>query len=60
MNNSKKFLFLIVMLLLIVIGVSLAYFGITIIDNDPAKNTGTKEVSYSLVWTELTNEITDN
>ena len=97
MNNSKKYLFLIVMILLVVIGVSLAYFGITIIGNDTAKgnnvvtgnleltytdtneitldnafpgdsfektisvkNTGTKEVSYNLVWTELTNEITNN
>ena len=97
MNNSKKYLFLIVMILLVVIGVSLAYFGITIIGNDVAKgnkvvtgnleltftdtneisldnafpgdsftktisvkNTGTKEVSYNLVWTELTNEITNN
>ena len=97
MNNSKKYLFLIVMILLVVIGVSLAYFGITIIGNDTAKgnnvvtgnleltfndsnelifngafpgdyitktisvkNTGTKEVSYNLVWTELTNEIINN
>ena len=97
MNNSKKYLFLIVMILLVVIGVSLAYFGITIIGNDTAKgnnvvtgnleltfndsnelifngafpgdyitktisvkNTGTKEVSYNLVWTKLTNEITNN
>ena len=97
MNNSKKYLFLIVTILLVVIGVSLAYFGITIIGNDTAKgnnvvtgnleltfndtneitlenvfpgdyitktisvkNTGTKEVSYNLVWTELTNEITNN
>jgi len=97
MNNSKKYLFLIVMILIVVIGVSLAYFGITIIGNDTAKgnkvvtgnleltfndsnelifngafpgdyitktisvkNTGTKEVSYNLVWTKLTNEITNN
>ena len=97
MNNSKKYLFLIVMILFVVIGVSLAYFGITIIGNDTAKgnnvvtgnleltfndtnelifngafpgdyitktisvkNTGTKEVSYNLVWTKLTNEITNN
>ena len=97
MNNSKKYLFLIVMILIVVIGVSLAYFGITIIGNDAAKgnkvvtgnleltfndsneltldgafpgdyitktisvkNTGTKEVSYNLVWTELTNEIINN
>ncbi len=97
MNNSKKYLFLIVMILIVVIGVSLAYFGITIIGNDVAKgnkvvtgnleltfndsneltldgafpgdyitktisvkNTGTKEVSYNLVWIELTNEIINN
>ena len=97
MNNSKKYLFLIVTILIVVIGVSLAYFGITIIGNDTAKgnkvvtgnleltftdtneislenafpgdsftktisvkNTGTKEVSYNLVWTELNNEITNN
>ena len=97
MNNSKKYLFLIVTILIVVIGVSLAYFGITIIGNDVAKgnkvvtgnleltfndsneltldgafpgdyitktisvkNTGTKEVSYNLVWTELTNEIINN
>ena len=97
MNNSKKYLFLIVMILFVLIGVSLAYFGITIIGNDTAKgnnvvtgnleltfndsnelifngafpgdyitktisvkNTGTKEVSYNLVWTKLTNEITNN
>ena len=97
MNNSKKYLFLIVMILFVVIGVSLAYFGITIIGNDTAKgnnvvtgnleltfndtnelifngafpgdyitktisvkNTGTKEVSYNLVWIKLTNEITNN
>ena len=97
MNNSKKYLFLIVMILIVVIGVSLAYFGITIIGNDTAKgnkvvtgnleltfndsneltldgafpgdyitktisvkNTGTKEVSYNLVWTELTNGIINN
>ena len=97
MNNSKKYLFLTVTILLVVIGVSLAYFGITIIGNDTAKgnkvvtgnleltytdtteislenafpgdsfektisvkNTGTKEVNYNLVWTELNNEITNN
>ena len=95
MNSSKKYLYVGVVALLVVIGVSLAYFGIKIIGNDTAKgnkvvtgnleltftdtneitlndafpsdsftktisvkNTGTKEVSYSLVWTELTNEIT--
>ena len=97
MNNSKKYLFLIMMILIAVIGVSLAYFGITIIGNDVAKgnkvvtgnleltfndsneltldgafpgdyitktisvkNTGTKEVSYNLIWQELTNEIIKN
>ena len=97
MNSSKKYLYVGVVALLLVIGVSLAYFGITIIGNDTAKgnkvvtgnleltytdtteislenafpgdsfektisvkNTGTKEVSYNLVWTELTNEITNN
>ena len=97
MNSSRKYLYVGVVALLIVIGVSLAYFGITIIGNDTAKNnkvvtgnleltytdtteislenafpgdsftktisvknTGTKEVSYNLVWTELTNEITNN
>ena len=97
MNSSKKYLYVGVVALLIVIGVSLAYFGITIIGNDTAKgnkvvtgnleltftdtneitldnafpgdsfektisvkNTGTKETNYSLVWTELTNEITNN
>ncbi len=95
MNSSKKYLYVGVVALLVVIGVSLAYFGIKIIGNDTAKgnkvvtgnleltftdtneitlndvfpgdsftktisvkNTGTKEVNYSLVWTELTNEIT--
>ena len=97
MNSSKKYLYVGVVALLVVIGVSLAYFGIKIIGNDTAKgnkvvtgnleltftdtneislenafpgdsftktisvkNTGTKEVSYNLVWTELTNEITNN
>ena len=97
MNSSKKYLYVGVMALLVVIGISLAYFGIKIIGNDTAKgnkvvtgnleltftdtneislenafpgdsftktisvkNTGTKEVSYNLVWTELTNEITNN
>ena len=97
MNSSKKYIYLGVVALLLVIGVSLAYFGITIIGNDTAKNnkivtgnleltytdtteislenafpgdtfdkvvtvknTGTKDVSYSLVWTELTNEITND
>ena len=97
MNSSKKYLYVGVVALLIVIGVSLAYFGIKIIGNDTAKgnkvvtgnleltftdtneitlndvfpgdsftktisvkNTGTKDVSYNLVWTELTNEITND
>ena len=97
MNSSKKYLYVGVVALLVVIGVSLAYFGIKIIGNDTAKgnkvvtgnleltftdtneitlndafpgdsftktisvkNTGTKDVSYSLVWTELTNEITND
>lgn len=97
MNSSKKYIYLGVVALLLVIGVSLAYFGITIIGNDTAKdnkivtgnleltytdtteislenafpgdtfdkvvtvkNTGTKETNYSLVWTELTNEITND
>ena len=96
MKNSKKYLYIGVIALLLVIGVSLAYFGITIIGNDTAKgnkvvtgnleltytdtneislenafpgdsfektisvkNTGTKEVSYNLVWQELNNEITN-
>ena len=97
MNSSKKYLYVGVVALLVVIGVSLAYFGIKIIGNDTAKgnkvvtgnleltftdtneitlndafpgdsfrktisvkNTGTKDVSYSLVWTELTNGIINN
>ncbi len=97
MKDNKKYLYFGVILLTMIIGVSLAYFGITIIGNDTAKknkivtgnleltftdndeitlnnafpgdsftktisvkNTGTKEVSYNLVWTELTNEITNN
>ena len=97
MNSNKKYIYLEVVALLLVIGVSLAYFGITIIGNDTAKNnkivtgnleltytdtteislenafpgdtfdkvvavknTGTKETNYSLVWTELTNEITND
>ena len=97
MNSSKKYLYVGVMALLVVIGISLAYFGITIIGNDTAKgnkvvtgnleltftdtieltldgafpgdsfdkvvtvkNTGTKDSKYSLVWTELTNEITND
>ena len=95
MKDKKIYIALCVSILLVVIGVSLAYFGIKIIGNDTAKNnkvvtgnleltftdtneitlndafpgdsftktisvknTGTKDVSYSLVWTELTNEIT--
>ena len=97
MNSSKKYLYVGVVALLVVIGVSLAYFGIKIIGNDTAKgnkvvtgnleltftdtneitlndafpgdsftktisvkNTGTKDVSYNLVWTELTNGIINN
>ena len=97
MNSGKKYLYVGVVALLIVTGVSLAYFDITIIGNDTAKgnkvvtgnleltytdkneisleeafpgdsfnktisvkNTGTKDVSYNLVWTELTNEITND
>ncbi len=97
MNSSKKYLYVGVVALLVVIGVSLAYFGIKIIGNDTAKNnkvvtgnleltftdtneitldnafpgdsftktisvknTGTKDVSYSLLWTELTNGIINN
>ena len=97
MNSSKKYLYVGVVALLLVIGVSLAYFGIKIIGNDTAKgnkvvtgnleltftdtneitlndafpgdsftktisvkNTGTKDVSYNLVWTELTNGIINN
>lgn len=51
MNNSKKYLFLIVMILLVVIGVSLAYFGIMIIGNDTAKGnnvvTGNLELTFN-------------
>ena len=97
MNSSKKYLYVGLVALLVVIGVSLAYFGIKIIGNDTAKgnkvvtgnleltftdtneitlndafpgdsftktisvkNTGTKDVSYNLVWTELTNGIINN
>ncbi len=92
-KDKKPIIILIVTILVLVIGVSLAYFGLTIIGNDTAKknkivtgnleltftdndeislsgvfpgdsitktitvkNTGTKEASYNLVWTELTNE----
>ena len=95
MKDNKIYIALCVSILLVGVGVSLAYFGIKIIGNDTAKNnkvvtgnleltftdtseitfndafpgdsftktisvknTGTKDVSYSLVWTELTNEIT--
>ena len=97
MKDKKIYIALCVSILLVGVGVSLAYFGIKIIGNDTAKNnkvvtgnleltftdtneislenafpgdsftktisvknTGTKEVSYNLVWTELTNEITNN
>ena len=95
MKDKKIYIALCVSILLVGVGVSLAYFGIKIIGNDTAKNnkvvtgnleltftdtseitfndafpgdsfnktisvknTGTKDVSYNLVWTELTNEIT--
>jgi len=94
MKDKKIYIALCVSILLVGVGVSLAYFGIKIIGNDTAKNnkvvtgnleltftdtneitlndvfpgdsftktisvknTGTKDVSYNLVWTELTNEI---
>ncbi len=94
MMDKKIYIALCVSILLVGVGVSLAYFGIKIIGNDTAKNnkvvtgnleltftdtneitlndvfpgdsftktisvknTGTKDVSYSLVWTELTNGI---
>ena len=97
MKDKKVYIAVAVSILLVAIGVSLAYFGIKIIGNDTAKsnkvvtgnleltftdtneislegafpgdsfnkvvtvnNTGTKDVSYSLVWTELTNEITND
>ena len=97
MKDKKIYIALCVSILLVGVGVSLAYFGIKIIGNDAAKNnkvvtgnleltftdtseitfndafpgdsfnktisvknTGTKEVNYSLVWTELTNEITND
>ena len=92
-KDKKPIIILIVTILVLVIGVSLAYFGLTIIGNDTAKknkivtgnleltftdndeislsgvfpgdsitktitvkNTGSREASYNLVWTELTNE----
>ena len=95
MKDKKIYIALCVSILLVGVGVSLAYFGIKIIGNDTAKgnkvvtgnleltftdtneitlndvfpgdsftktisvkNTGTKDVSYNLVWTELTNELT--
>ena len=97
MKDKKIYIALCVSILLVVVGVSLAYFGIKIIGNDTAKNnkvvtgnleltftdtneitlndvfpgdsftktisvknTGTKDVSYNLVWTELTNGIINN
>ena len=97
MKDKKIYIALCVSILLVGVGVSLAYFGIKIIGNDTAKNnkvvtgnleltftdtneitlndafpgdsftktisvknTGTKDVSYNLVWTELTNEIINN
>ena len=92
-KDKKPIIILMVTILVLVIGVSLAYFGLTIIGNDTAKknkivtgnleltftdndgislsgvfpgdsitktitvkNTGSREASYNLVWTELTNE----
>ena len=97
MKDNKIYIALCVSILLVGVGVSLAYFGIKIIGNDTAKNnkvvtgnleltftdtseitfndafpgdsftktisvknTGTKDVSYNLVWTELTNGIINN
>ena len=97
MKDKKIYIALCVSILLVGVGVSLAYFGIKIIGNDTAKgnkvvtgnleltytdtieltldgafpgdsfdkvvtvkNTGTKDSKYSLVWTELTNEITND
>ena len=97
MKDKKIYIALCVSILLVGVGVSLAYFGIKIIGNDTAKgnkvvtgnleltftdtneitlndafpgdsftktisvkNTGTKDVSYNLVWTELTNGIINN
>ena len=97
MKDKKIYIALCVSILLVGVGVSLAYFSIKIIGNDTAKgnkvvtgnleltytdtieltldgafpgdsfdkvvtvkNTGTKDSKYSLVWTELTNEITND
>ena len=97
MKDKKNYIVLGVSILLVAVGVSLAYFGTTILGNDTAKNnkivtgnleltytdtneiildgafpgdsfdkvvtvknTGTKDSKYSLVWTELTNEITND
>ena len=97
MKDKKIYIALCVSILLVGVGVSLAYFGIKIIGNDTAKGnkvvtgnleltytdtieltldgafpgdsfdkvvtvkyTGTKDSKYSLVWTELTNEITND
>ena len=97
MKDKKMYILLVISILFAVVGVSLAYFDITIIGNDTAKNnkivtgnleltytdtieltldgafpgdsfdkvvtvknTGTKDSKYSLVWTKLTNEITND
>ena len=94
MNNKKMYIVIAVSILVVAIGVSLAYFGVTIIGNDTAKsnkvvtgnleltftdtneisldgmfpgdsiektisvkNTGSKDSSYNLIWTELNNGI---
>ena len=96
-NNKKFYILLVISILLLTIGVSLAFFTLNIIGNDTAKynkittgdlelvftddnevsldgafpgdsrtktisvkNTGTKEVSYNIVWQELANSIINN
>ena len=97
MKDKKIYILLVISILFAVVGVSLAFFSLSIIGNDKAKNTkittgdlelvftddnevsldgafpgdsitktisvkntGTKEVSYNIVWQELLNEITNN
>ena len=97
MKDRKMYILLVISILFAVVGVSLAFFSLSIIGNDKAKdtkittgdlelvftddnevsldgafpgdsitktisvkNTGTKEVSYNIVWQELLNEITNN
>ena len=97
MKDKKMYILLVISILFAVVGVSLAFFSLSIIGNDKAKNTkittgdlelvftddnevsldgafpgdsiiktisvkntGTKEVSYNIVWQELLNEITNN